>query len=158
MNFKKQIVILLGRIFLQLNATSGNNLNTEEVEVVWAVTPWRTSPWRWRRHGPLKRLVSYHNTTRRQNPQDLDMNHHCRESVRTRVNTEVMQISILYFSILLGNIYSEGVHMPCKCVLCGYVFMYNEWWCSFIAGTNEFRRFFRLIHPALHSRGRSKSS
>jgi hypothetical protein len=31
------------------------------------------TPWRWRQHGPLKRLVSYHKTTRRHNPEDLDL-------------------------------------------------------------------------------------
>jgi len=29
-------------------------------------------------------LVSYHNTTRRYNPEDLDLKHHRRESLKTR--------------------------------------------------------------------------
>jgi len=30
-------------------------------------------------------LVSYHNTTRRRNTEDLDMKHHCRESLKIRI-------------------------------------------------------------------------
>jgi hypothetical protein len=47
-----------------------------------------------RRHDPemesartSETLVSYHNTTQRHNPQDLDLKHHGRENLKTRIFT-----------------------------------------------------------------------
>jgi hypothetical protein len=40
--------------------------------------PWfetLTTPWRWEEHVPLKKLVSYHNTTRHHNLEDIDSKH-----------------------------------------------------------------------------------
>jgi len=31
-------------------------------------------------------LVSYHNTSRRHNPEDLELKRHCRESLKTRID------------------------------------------------------------------------
>jgi len=41
-----------------------------------------TSPWRWRLQGPPK-LVSYHNTTRRHNPENRDLNLHRHENLKS---------------------------------------------------------------------------
>jgi len=56
---------------------------TLQVMVFWVVTPWR---WRW--HGPPKRRYPTHNTTRHHNLQDLDLKHHRRESLKTRINVD----------------------------------------------------------------------
>jgi hypothetical protein len=44
-----------------------------QVEVLWVVTPYSVVV-------NLK-MVSYHNTTRRHNPEDLDLKHHRRETL-----------------------------------------------------------------------------
>jgi hypothetical protein len=62
-----------------------------QVEVFWAVTSFSvvvgychaTSTFRVKRASGT--LVSYHNTTRRHNPEDLDLNLHLRESLETLV-------------------------------------------------------------------------
>jgi len=40
-------------------------------------------PWRWRPHGPLETLVSYHNTTRRHKPEGLHLNCHRRVNLKS---------------------------------------------------------------------------
>jgi hypothetical protein len=45
------------------------------------------SPWRWRQHWPLW-SVSYHNTTWRHIPEDLDLKHYRPESPKTRINQD----------------------------------------------------------------------
>jgi hypothetical protein len=37
-------------------------------------------------------LVSYHITTRRHNPEDLDLKHHRRESLKTRIWNERLEL------------------------------------------------------------------
>jgi len=67
-----------------------------QVEVFWVVKPcnivvgyqrFRCSclPWRWRQHGPPKRWLSYHNITRRHNPEDFDLKYHGRKSLKIRI-------------------------------------------------------------------------
>jgi hypothetical protein len=50
-------------------------------------------PTRWRQYGPLKRLVSYHNTARCHKPEDLDLNLHRRENLKSWVDDIVQEIT-----------------------------------------------------------------
>jgi hypothetical protein len=42
----------------------------------------------------LSDLVSYHNTTRRHNPEDLDLKHHWSESLKIRISFDINESEI----------------------------------------------------------------
>jgi hypothetical protein len=52
-------------------------------------------------------VVSYHNTTRRHNPEGLDLKYHRRESLKTRKNV-ILNFPSIYFIIVLRDHISYG--------------------------------------------------
>jgi hypothetical protein len=49
-------------------------------------------------------LVSYHNTARRQNPEDLDLKHHGRESLKPRIRFCFLKMTSLATEKILGSV------------------------------------------------------
>jgi hypothetical protein len=59
-------------------------------------------------------LVSYHNTTRRHNPEDLDLKHHRRDNLTSRKNKcnlppAIAMIKMLYQIVSLCNFELDGI-------------------------------------------------
>jgi predicted RNA-binding protein YlqC (UPF0109 family) len=52
-------------------------------------------------------LVSYHNMTRRQNPEDLDLKHHLRENLESNINVHYDDCGKV--KVKLGNCFKVGL-------------------------------------------------
>jgi hypothetical protein len=57
-------------------------------------------------------LVSYHNITRRHNPEDVDLKHHRRESLKTRNFTYISLLCHMLFSDTLDRLNATGNQHP----------------------------------------------
>jgi hypothetical protein len=81
-----------------------------KVEVFWVVTPCRVNmeaAW------TSETMALYHNTTQRRDPEDLDVNHHSRESLETGVYLTMYVTRLVYNCTWMSLLIWDSLYNTC---------------------------------------------